>query len=200
MVSAQIDGTTTRINMNEPKDNKPNTVVNVAADGDVILVVGPEQAKLRVLSLFLNAASKPFSAMFGPDWKEGQDILDRDGPVEILLPEDNADALKVICAVIHHQNNEVPQDLAAGEILGIAVAADKYDCVDALKFASANWLLPGGKEAKDLMLLAAAAHLFQNAQAFKDITRELVLNHDGPYLALACEEVESAITWRVFCE
>ena len=100
-------------------------------------------------------------------------MLDQDKPVELLLPEDNADALKIMCAVIHHRNNEVPQTLAAGDVLGVAVTADKYDCVDALKFSSGNWLLPGKNEAGDLMLLTAAAYLFQNAQAFKEITREL---------------------------
>ncbi|CZT07043.1 uncharacterized protein RAG0_12649 [Rhynchosporium agropyri] len=99
--------------MDESRDNEPSTVVNIAADGDVILVVGPEKVKLRVLSLFLKAASEPFHAMFGPDWKEGHDMLDRDTPVELLLPEDNALALKVICAVLHHRNNEVPQTLGS---------------------------------------------------------------------------------------
>ncbi|XMA13667.1 hypothetical protein WAI453_006458 [Rhynchosporium graminicola] len=127
-------------------------------------------------------------------------MLDRDTPVELLLPEDNALALKVICAVLHHRNNEVPQTLAATDVLGVAVAADKYDCVDALKFASGVWLLPGEIEAEDLMLLTAAAYLFQNAKAFKEITRELILIHDRPYLALSCEEVESAMNWRVFCK
>ncbi|EHK96442.1 hypothetical protein M7I_7836 [Glarea lozoyensis 74030] len=184
--------------MDDPTDNKLSSVINIAADGDVILVVGPEKMKLRVFSLFLKTASKPFSAMFGPDWKEGHDMLGRDGPVELLLPEDNASALKFICAIIHHRNNQVPQTLAAGDVLEVAVTADKYDCVDALKFASGNWLLPGKNEPGDLMLLTAAAYLFQNAKAFKEITRQLILNHDGPYLALSCEEVESAITWRVF--
>ncbi|KUJ21312.1 uncharacterized protein LY89DRAFT_577242 [Mollisia scopiformis] len=95
--------------MEELRDNKPSTVVKIAADGDVILVVGPEKVKLRVHSLFLKAASKPFSVMFGPDWKEGHNMLGRDGPVELPLPEDNAAALKLICAIIHHQNNKVPQ-------------------------------------------------------------------------------------------
>ncbi|KAL2068131.1 hypothetical protein VTL71DRAFT_16229 [Oculimacula yallundae] len=185
--------------MDEPRDNKPCTIVNIAADGDVILVVGPEQVKLRVLSLFLKAASKPFSAMFGPEWKEGYNMLNRDGPVELLLPEDNADALKIICTVIHHQNDKVPQTLAAADILEVATAADKYDCVNALKFASRNWLLRGKKEAGDLMLLTAAAYVFQDAQAFKETTRELILNHDGPYFALSCDKVESAMDWRVFC-
>ena len=186
--------------MKESKDNTPSIVVNLAADGDVILVVGPEKVKLRVHSLFLKAASRPFSALFGPDWKEGHNMLDRDGPVELLLPEDNAGALKLICAIIHHRNKKVPQTLAAGYVLAVAVTADKYDCVDALKFASGNWLRPGKNEAGNLMLLTAAAYLFQNAQAFNEITRALILNYDGPYLALSCEEVESAITWKVFCK
>jgi hypothetical protein len=186
--------------MDDPRGNKPSSVIKIVADGDVILVVGPEKVKLRVVSLFLKVASKPFSAMLGPDWKEGHDMLGQDGPVELLLPEDNAGALKLICAIIHNQNNKVPQTLAAGDVLEVAVTANKYDFVDALKFASGNWLLPGENEPGDLMLLAAAAYLFQNAQAFKEITRQLILNHDGPYLAFSCEEVESAITWRVFCK
>lgn len=156
--------------------------------------------KLCVHSLFLNAVSKPFSAMFGPNWKEGRNILGRDGPVEVSLFEDNGTALKLICAIIHHRNKLVPQTLAAGDVLGIAVTAHKYNCVNALKFASGNWLQPREHKATDLMLFTAAAYLFQDAQAFKEVTKAMILSHGGPYLALSCEEVESAMTWRVFCK
>jgi hypothetical protein len=54
-------------NMEKLRDNKPSIIIKIAADGDVILVIGPEKVKLRVHSLFLKEASKPFSAMFGPD-------------------------------------------------------------------------------------------------------------------------------------
>lgn len=50
------------------------------------------------------------------------------------------------------------------------------------------------------MLLTAAAYLFQNAPAFKEVTKAMIRNHGGPYLALSCEEVESAMAWSVFCE
>jgi hypothetical protein len=186
--------------MKEPDDGKPAAVFEDVADGDVILVVGPEKVKLRVYSLFLKAASKPFSAMFGPDWKEGRNLLGRDGPVELHLPEDNVTAMKVVCAIIHHQNKMVPQTLAASDVLGIAITADKYDCVDALKFAAGSWLQPRGSKADDLMLLAAAAYLFHNAEAFKKITKAMVFNHGGSYLALLSKEVESTLTWRVFCK
>lgn len=186
--------------MEEAKDDQPGAIINIATDGDVILIVGPEKLKFRVHSLFLKEASKPFFAMFGPDWKEGNDILDRDGPVELPLPEDNAAALQIIFTVIHHRNNKVPQTLIPSDILAVAVTADKYDFVDAMKFASGNWLRVGKSKAGDLVILAAAALLFQNARAFKEITKELVLIHDGPFLDLVSEEVESAINWRVFCK
>jgi hypothetical protein len=175
--------------MEEPKDSNPSTIVEIAANGNVILVVGPEKMKLRVYSLFLQATSRPFSAMFGPDWNKGYNM-----PVELPLPEDNAVALKLICAIIHHCNEMVPQTLAARDVLGIAVTADKYDCISALKFAGGHWLQPREFEAGDLMVLAAAAYLFQNAQAFKEITKTMILNHSSPYLTLSYQEVESTIT------
>lgn len=186
--------------MENLRDTQKKTLVEIAPDGDLILIVGPEEAKLLVHSMLLRAVSRVFSVMFRPDWKEGQDLLDRDGPTELPLPEDNAAALKIICCIIHHRNREIPQTLAAGDILAVAVTADKYDCLHALRFASESWLRPSTGESSNLMLLTAAAYLFQNAQAFKEITRALILDYDGPYLALSCEEVESAMTWRVFCK
>jgi hypothetical protein len=52
----QIDGITTKTKMEERRDNKPSTVIKIAKDGDVILVVEPEEVNLRVHSLFLKAA------------------------------------------------------------------------------------------------------------------------------------------------
>ncbi|TGO43983.1 hypothetical protein BCON_0678g00010 [Botryotinia convoluta] len=85
--------------------------------------------RLRVQSLFLEAASKPFPAMFGPDWKEEHDILDLDGPGELSLPEDNASALKLICAIIHHRNKDVTQFLAAGDVLGVGSPSQRTSMI-----------------------------------------------------------------------
>ncbi|KAF4960489.1 hypothetical protein FSARC_10457 [Fusarium sarcochroum] len=191
--------------MESPRDAKVSTVVQIAADGDLLLIVGPEETRIRVHSTSLMAASKPFSVMLGPHWKEGQnkhdhDEHDREKPFELLLPDDNAVALKMICFILHHQNREVPRSLTARDILAIAVAADKYDCLDALRFASESWLRTSGDEAGNLMLLTAAAYIFQDAQAFKEITRALIIYYDGSYLALSLEEVESFMPWRVFCK
>jgi len=53
--------------MAELKDNKQSIIIEIGIDGDVILVIRPEKVKLRVHSLFLKAASRPFSAMFRLD-------------------------------------------------------------------------------------------------------------------------------------
>jgi hypothetical protein len=137
--------------MAEVGEHMPNTVVDIAADGDVILVVGPERLKLRVHSLNLKATSRPFSAMLGPIWKEGRDLL-QDESVEILLPEDNAKAMEYICAVTH-QNKMMPHTMTPLDVLEVAVVADKYDLVDALRFASESWLHARNARANELKAL-----------------------------------------------
>jgi hypothetical protein len=48
--------------------------------------------------------SEPFRAMFGPEWREGTDLRGWADLVEITLPEDDATAVQLLCAVIHHRN------------------------------------------------------------------------------------------------
>ncbi|KAF7927965.1 hypothetical protein EAE99_005342 [Botrytis elliptica] len=185
--------------MEHQGDKTTSAIVNFAPDGDIILVVGPEMKRFRVHSLFLKVASKPFYAMFKWEWQEGQDLLHRDGPKEIELPADNAAALETILAIIHHQHNEIARSITASQVLEVAIVADKYDFLGAVKFASEVLLRIGAKDPSDQMRLVAAAYLFRDARAFKEITKALVLNYHGSYLDLACDEVESAMSWRVFC-
>ncbi|KAK7177376.1 hypothetical protein PSPO01_16576 [Paraphaeosphaeria sporulosa] len=154
---------------------------------------------MRVSSRSMIGASKPFSTMFSPDWKEGRNLLSRDEPVDVHLPEDDPEALRLICAVIHHRNEAVPRNLSPIEVFRVAVAADKYDCVGVLKFASETWLWLREMNAQDMAFLTTAAYILGNAEAFKELTKALVLSYDGPYIALCCEQMESAMTWRVFC-
>jgi hypothetical protein len=44
-----------------PNNHNQEGLVDMVLDGDCILVVGPDTVKLRVHSLFLRTASKPFS-------------------------------------------------------------------------------------------------------------------------------------------
>ncbi|KAF5584300.1 hypothetical protein FPANT_7903 [Fusarium pseudoanthophilum] len=172
-------------------------IVDIVPDGDIILVVGPDKAKLRVKSMLLMAASKPFSAMLGPNWKGGHDMRQHGGSHEVLLPDDNATAMRIICSVIHFQNDKIPETLPASDVLAVALAADKYDCLNAIQLAQKAWLRELRLDSEDLMLLAAVAYLIRDAQAFRKITAALVLNHHGSYLALSGEATESIMPWEV---
>lgn len=181
-------------------DNEHCDPTDIIPDSDCILVVGPEKIRIHANSLFLSAASGPFRAIFGPDWKEGHDLRHQADLVEIPLPEDDATAFQRLCAVLHHQNDSIPRKLPALAILSIAVLADKYDCVRAAKFACESWLHSGWDATSDVLVVAAAAYLLRNEIAFRNTTKKLILTHNGPFTAISCAEVEAAMDWRVFSE
>src|SRR5437667_9691364 len=108
------------------RNDKPDRVADISPDGDVILIVGVENLRLKVYSQCLRSASKIFGAMFGPDWTEGQ-RLSKESPTEVPLLEDDADAMWMICCIVHHRNDLVPQHLTAKEVLQIAIEVDKYE-------------------------------------------------------------------------
>jgi hypothetical protein len=68
---------------------QPDCVTDILPDGDVVLVVGGDNIRLRVYSQCLRSASQVFAAMFGPNWSDGQ-RLSRESPTEVPLPEDDA--------------------------------------------------------------------------------------------------------------
>ena len=181
----------------------PSTsAAQIAANGDIILVVGPHKTRMQVHSFVLKNTSRYFSAMFGPHFSEGQD-LGGDRPKEIPMPDDNADALKIICNIIHLRNDAVPETLNPGEVLQVAITADKFDCVVALKHASMLWLNP--RDIEDILELGhlmAAAYVFDNAQAFREITLSMMLRHKDSYLPLTDKDIGlvNFIPWKTFCK
>lgn len=175
-------------------------VLDISPDGDVVLVVGPQNVRLRIQSQVLRCASKVFSAMFGPTWSEGQG-LSKESPQEVRLVEDDADALRTICCVIHHRNDDVPQSLTPKEILQIAIESDKYDLNVALKYVRAQWLKPRGKlERVDMGYLLAATFLFNDIDMFVAHALALILHYTGSYLEFLDDEITSqTIPWTTFC-
>jgi hypothetical protein len=186
----------------EGSDDSVIARTEIATNGDVVFVVGPHSKKIRVCSIILKNASIYFRAMFGPHFAEGKD-LKSNNPKEILMPDDNANALEVICNVIHLRNDAVPQSLSPNEIFEVAVTADKFDCVIALKLASTIWLNPKGIQGiSELGYLMAAAYILDNARAFSDITLSMVLHHTDSYLPLADLVIGliDFVPWKALCK
>lgn len=82
-----------------------NSYDKITTEGATILVIGPDEARLCVHSCLLQSASKVFKAMLGPLYREGQRSGLTGSKKEIPLPEDDADAMTITCAVIHHRND-----------------------------------------------------------------------------------------------
>jgi hypothetical protein len=173
-------------------NGQPDPVqTDIAPDGDVILVVGPEKARLRVHSQFLRAASNVFAAMLGPCWKEGQGLFEGR---EVSLMEDDADAMRTICYVIHLRNDDVPESIKPRELLQILIVSDKYNFHLALKYLIKDQLRPR-EEAKrvDMGYLMAAAFLLGNTKLFAAHTLALILDCEGSFL----EFFNDAITIQI---
>lgn len=60
------------------------------------------------------------------------------------MEEDDPRALSIICDILHHRNEVVHNSLTPQGVLELAIAADKYDCIVALRHASAEWMRPSG--------------------------------------------------------
>ena len=172
----------------------------IAPSGDIILVVGGGKTELRVHSVCMRTASKVFDAMLGPRFLEGQ-TSNGDSPKKISLPDDNAAAMTTICSVIHHRNDLAPEVSALGGLDDIALAADKYDCVLALKYAMFQWL--DYKEPvtfQSLGRLLIAAYVFNNPDAFRRVTRRLITDFSRSYLLLIDTRFSEIIPSSIYCK
>ena len=180
--------------------NAPSETHAIASTGDIILVVGEEKTELRVHSVCMRIASKVFDAMLGPHFSEGQPSKG-DLPKEITMPDDNATAMAMICTVIHHRNDLLPDVPEPGELAEIALAADKYDCVLALKFALFQWLdFSESDTFSNLGRRLIAAYVFDNSNAFRHATRRLITDFNLSYLSLIDTKFSEIMPSSIYCK
>lgn len=156
--------------------------------GDIIFLCGPSKVKLLVHSIFLTNASRVFGAMLGPFFSEGQPQTDS-GPREIPLPEDDPFSMQVIFNIIHSRREVSHKKISSKQLLSIAYAADKYDLVSTLKYASSCWFssiqTPGdGFHLETYLHSMKAAYLLKNEAALQTAISAIVLGYTGPFLSL----------------
>lgn len=180
--------------------NTLSKAYDITPTGDMILVVGEKETRLRVHALCMRTASTVFDAMFGPHFSEGQPS-NGCSPKEIPMPDDDAKAMIVICNVIHHRNDMLPDVLPPMELANVALAADKYNCVFTLKYAMNQWL--HFKEPVTLASLGSlliAAYVFDNPDAFRRVTQRLVTGFSCSYQSLNKGECDGIIPCSVYCK
>lgn len=151
--------------------------LGIAADGDILLTVG-NTLELRVSSVVLSLTSLVFKAMLGPNFVEGQSLRGSTSttPHNIPLPEDDAQAVELLCRILHHQNQDIPDLIGRYELLRFAEVVDNYGCANAVKHPAGIFLRALEEENKDANLvhesgvLLQTAFLLDNAQCFARIS------------------------------
>lgn len=178
----------------------PALTTDIAPTGDVVLVVGPDRARLRVNSHCLRSASKVFDAMFGPNWNEGKNMTAAT-PKDVTLEEDDAESMRTTCCVIHHRNDSSPLAPEPEQLLQIAILVNKYVLNVAIKHAAFFWLDYGRNDAtiSEMGYLMIAAYLFRAGEPFRRLTQRLILCHTKSFLRLLHEEIGKGIApWQIF--
>jgi len=166
----------------------PNTTnlstIGIAPSGDVVLVIGDEEQKMRVHSLILRTSSKVFEAMLGPSYSEGANLSSA-APKDISLPEDDAAALEIIFNVIHCRTDAIDDPLDPSLVLRVAIMADKYDFIEALKYAARDWMkCDAVRDAENLWRLAIASCWLRDDRGFENNTLALLCQYGGSYVNL----------------
>jgi len=93
-----------------------------------------------VQSKILAISSKVFKTLLSPRFREGTDLT-LTGTVETPLPDDDPDAMIVICNILHLRNDEVAiSGTTVEQLLTIATWTDKYDCSRAMRHATELWI------------------------------------------------------------
>lgn len=77
--------------------------------------------------------------MLGPHFKEGSD-LSTSSKVEIPLPEDDPQAIEIVCLIIHLRIDLVPAKLTHNTLLKVTRHCDKYGLLDVTRPTVQQWL------------------------------------------------------------
>ncbi|KAJ4257347.1 hypothetical protein NW762_008465 [Fusarium torreyae] len=159
------------------------------ANGDVPFIVQDDSTRVRVHSTILKTASPVFATMLGPNFKEGQALAKADGtPVEIALPEDDAEAFGWICRVLHCQADTKLWKSGPEMLLKVWVIAEKYDMMKAIQLSVSFWVneqLESKTTDSELWCMALSCYQARDSDSFRPITRQLLLSFKGPYILLA---------------
>lgn len=163
--------------------------------GDTDLLAGPEgcQVRIRVCKALLSFASAYFKALFNHSFKENNAV---DQGADIVLKEDEPDALVNLCKVLHMKYTW-PKPMNPTELLHLAIVADKYSCVEAIRLA-AEPLFPTAltsdtTKSTDTRDLMVASFLLDHAYFFNTYSMVMLMLFSDPLPEMALAGVGQRI-------
>jgi hypothetical protein len=159
-------------------------IVNIDSGGDVLFIVGCDQliARLLVSSKVLSLASPVFAAMFSPRFKEGSS-LDPACPSEVPLPDDDPEAMTLLCNCLHFRTDHIPRNVEFSLLKALAILCDKYNVAKAISAWNILWLQKWEvSECKDgFEGLLVVIYALDCAEAFAKLSKKAILEQVGSF-------------------
>ena len=169
-----------------------NAVVVIDEDGDTDLECkfADGTKLLRVSSKVLSLASPVMKKLFTSGFREGVDPSPRRC---VPLPEDNGEALLLVCSVVHHHAEIESGLLGVDALENVATLVDKYDMSKTLRTWSACWLegalesvTPGTFDS-----LLRSAYLLDDSKSFSKVSWKIICNRIGPFISASKSSITS---------
>lgn len=155
--------------------------------GDMVLKLGSgdEATLIRVNSNVLSLASPVFAAMLNPRFAEGKALEDNkgtvDSPTAIDLPDDDPEAMGIICRILHFKEDAAKQPCyPRSNMMRLAQICEKYDMSRTLSPWSNVWInegetiLPLRECPGDRFDRAWVSYALRHDKSFWEITRDIV--------------------------
>ncbi|QDS75765.1 hypothetical protein FKW77_008691 [Venturia effusa] len=172
----------------------------VDPEGDLRLVVGPDEHSIIVSSKILCVASTVFKEKLSVFRTpvEAETRFVRDATPEprscledldtLLLPNDNAEAMVLLCNILHFRSQELPSPdemSVAGRLFLFATVVHKYACINAVKPISAGWL-SNQVVVKSIQVekLLVISYKLENAALFSSSSEALLLTCENDFILL----------------
>ena len=152
----------------------PRTV-RFTENADVSLL--RDSVTLQVSSDVLREASPVFGAMLGPNFLERQALYSEGigSETSIPLPDDDAEAVELLCLFLHPQENPTIPSINPTELLRFASTVDKYACAAAVSIQASALFDGVNMESPDSSFFALqAAYFLDKPIDFARITSKLV--------------------------
>ena len=123
-------------------DTVSSSILHFDPFGDRKIIAGSEEKPeiFLVSSQAMSLTSRQWRAMFAADSPFATAPSSPNSVVEIPMPDDDANALRVLLSVIHLKFGLLPKLLAYDDLVKLAIVCDKYDVAEVVQPWITDWI------------------------------------------------------------